>query len=790
MNLLFNTAFSQTTVAQTSQQQGTQPAPIPPDSRKFIPFDTKSVEDEYEQLKRIAESRNSITPAMENNPKKSTNSYFNDYAFISYGGSYLNGDNQEVVKNKFYGLDGTSFPADGLLADYEQSKQPTTENIINWSRSLFANARKKNPNINVNGVKVASNQTMANTGLGSADEAIRAGNEALLAVGDIDKSRTADSASIGNLRYDWKDFSFCKHYGKIPNNRLITLRRFKLPVLDSGAIISKAKMMEAFGRDEEYLTSDSVRALTYFGDDTGNSLNDIISFDVGLNWGELNATTGNPGINQGIDNLGGGNNNLFQAYDFKGQELADMLGVKGGGIIGQDTPFAKIFNTLAMSIRGQKLNQESQDTANAKTKMGQYSGEELKNNRDLALQMANADLYSHGWANRVFGPINVISKTHKRERGLNFANNGINITFKYNLMQVDTINPKLAMIDIVSNLLALTYANAIFYGGDYRFHRQPTEIPLPEDFIDLMQKLASGQGDNMATADFMKSIQGSISDVVKMGEQIFKVGEEEIEKMKKVAPELAKIMSDAMTKVNDVTSNVSTTGDKTGFQNNILQVMGKLKEADTLAQMTTAIDGVYGNKRSPLKSAFSAFAFSAGYNLSNILNNLFSLAPLVTGEPVGEWHLTVGNPMNPIAMIGNLICTGCSISFGETLGADDFPTEIIAKVTLKHGRDRDKGDIESIINQGQGRFYVKVSPTNSDEPWNTGASSKNTENDTAKPLESQLERLKGERNERNEMRNLELENRNKAKNAVADTINPIKSFGIGKIPEKSPFDRG
>jgi hypothetical protein len=46
-----------------------------------------------------------------------------------------------------------------------------------------------------------------------------------------------------------------------------------------------------------------------------------------------------------------------------------------------------------------------------------------------------------------------------------------------------------------------------------------------------------------------------------------------------------------------------------------------------------------------------------------------------------------------------------NISFSEKLGPDDFPTGIKATFTLKHGRDRERGEIESIFNRGDGRLY-------------------------------------------------------------------------------------
>jgi hypothetical protein len=66
----------------------------------------------------------------------------------------------------------------------------------------------------------------------------------------------------------------------------------------------------------------------------------------------------------------------------------------------------------------------------------------------------------------------------------------------------------------------------------------------------------------------------------------------------------------------------------------------------------------------------------------------------------------VGNPLNPIAMIGNLICTNVKINFNDELGPDDFPTEIKASFTLAPGRQRHRGDWESMFNRGNGRLYL------------------------------------------------------------------------------------
>ena len=87
---------------------------------------------------------------------------------------------------------------------------------------------------------------------------------------------------------------------------------------------------------------------------------------------------------------------------------------------------------------------------------------------------------------------------------------------------------------------------------------------------------------------------------------------------------------------------------------------------------------------------------------------------LADGRAVGEWHLMVGNPMDPIAVIGNLCLDTTSIEFGEELGAHDFPTEVKFKVALSHGRPRAKQDIESMFNHGGGDlFFSALQPPSS-----------------------------------------------------------------------------
>jgi hypothetical protein len=99
-----------------------------------------------------------------------------------------------------------------------------------------------------------------------------------------------------------------------------------------------------------------------------------------------------------------------------------------------------------------------------------------------------------------------------------------------------------------------------------------------------------------------------------------------------------------------------------------------------------------------------------GMLLGGMLNKLgrpqkYALASLMSGAPVGCWHLTIGNPRSPIIEVGNLVCTGSEIEHYGPLGLDDFPTGIRVKINLEHGKPRDVMGIEQMYGRGDTRIY-------------------------------------------------------------------------------------
>ena len=77
-----------------------------------------------------------------------------------------------------------------------------------------------------------------------------------------------------------------------------------------------------------------------------------------------------------------------------------------------------------------------------------------------------ADPYQN--ANKTFGPLDVIKKMWMRDKGLEFEQT-FTLKFEYELRSIDGINPKVAMIDLLSNVFVMTANRGEFWGGDIRF---------------------------------------------------------------------------------------------------------------------------------------------------------------------------------------------------------------------------------------------------------------------------------------------------------------------------------
>ena len=395
--------------------------------------------------------------------------------------------------------------------------------------------------------------------------------------------------------YYANDFLYAKYYNKIPLNHLITLRRFPNPTYDS----------------MDYAATDEYRplaqAITYFGEPTKNKLSSIFKINGKINWKKVSA--------QIWDTESVGDRSLEDS-----RKLLDLPRIMSnnravGAVNATTGAVNRNFTSVGTLV----------DVLNGK---GDFAGRQAS-----SVSAARAS-YDFNYTHKVFGPVNVIKDTMTRDIGIG-GELSINLDFNYQLKSYNGINPKLAMLDLINNLLALTYYHAKWWGGANRF------------FPKAMSQFGFlGDQNAFYNGDYGKYFTSIKTMFERAGRSIINTGMKFIQ--------------------NLLSGNWSA-----------------------LAQM--AFQGV--GKILDIRSHQSR-------------PNTIAVHSLVSGAPVGEYHLTIGNPFNPIACVGNLTMQSFTIGFSDNLGFMDFPEEITLSVELKRARPCDSADWQSILQFGQGRSYV------------------------------------------------------------------------------------
>ena len=541
----------------------------------------KTVEKTYTQEeinKFIQSQKTAIDKAKNENINKTLNSIMNPYAMIHLNGGidFYSGENNLIDKSDkprwyepFYTMSITNGPSQevNISRNMNASNNPTTESIINW---------------------------------GTNDE----------------KGRTP---------YLFQDFVFCKWWNKIPNNRLITLRRYTNPVLDNLNTPFDCNKETAENIDD-YKFPPISTLVTYFGDDTGNNLKDIMKFSTGVPWGEVKAevweltSSAPPSTNEVYSGALGG---LGLGFGEQLATIANAIGVMSGGPIGSG--------------------------------LTEHNG-------------LPPDPYKDGpYTNRILGIVNRIDTVKKREPGINFEMQGLKIKFSYVARPIGGINSKAVMLDILGNFLSMGSPTAQFFGGAHRSRIPGRRYPASAD--PALRKLYQGKlfGKDGAINAYVDRVKDFINGVGGIGGFLSTIWDA-------AKGLLGDLLGSLGIPVDDV-------GSLEGFKANT--TAGKA--------MTKNIERAITEK------------MRAGMSVSYVSG----MRALLTGEPVGDWHLTIGNPLNPIAMIGNLICTNLEVEIDEEagFGIDDFPLGWTMTVTLDHGMKRDRDAIESMFNFGNGRIY-------------------------------------------------------------------------------------
>jgi len=455
-------------------------------------------------------------------------------------------------------------------------------------------------------------------------------------------SKNANSC-LGNARYKYADFMYCKDLGKVSNNHLITLRKFAHPVPDhifEGATPQFAESAGPFSWKGE---GDVGRLISWFGTDD-NKLEDICNFSYHASWKELTAqieikdnNADNP--NSGI--IGMISNTMNPAYN-KGVNVSSVGTHSIWGWLG-----AKITPSVFQGI-------------------GQNN--ELLRNYDN---------------NKVYEPKNTVQSNHIYEGKLEFSHE-FTLNFSYQLRGYDNINPRSAFIDLIGNILEVTYRRGKFWGGSRRTIGPAQDTSMYDKTNAFVEKAFDWVG-----GQFSQLMNGGIN-------------------FKQILGQIGSVVGGTINKIMNDAQNVIK-GNEQGKE-----IVDKEKE----------------NMINLFKE--SGFTLAAKGYLKNALGRpqLFAWQSLLSGDDVGLWHVTVGNPKNPILAIGNLILTNATVTQSGPLGVDDFPSELKVSVTLKHARPRDVTEIGRMYTKGTSAIYNIMAGHDISDFWSSEGGKGNKQNES------------------------------------------------------------
>lgn len=233
---------------------------------------------------------------------------------------------------------------------------------------------------------------------------------------------------MGRNIYSYSDFMYCKYLGRMSNNYMVTLRRFPYPVDDYISTLGTGT--DRSNKDYTTRNTDSMGCLVTWMGTPGNELPNILKYTVTMPFKEQTAQMEQAGVD--ADSGGGIANGIAAAFSptYQQQYMASQAGTAFNNVVKQFFP---------NSIR--PLGEPH------------YPASQWNSFRD---------------STKVYGPVDAIKKIYMRgEDGLDFQQS-ITLTFDYELRSYNGINGRQAMLDLLSNVLNVTYSTGTFWGGGYR----------------------------------------------------------------------------------------------------------------------------------------------------------------------------------------------------------------------------------------------------------------------------------------------------------------------------------
>lgn len=236
--------------------------------------------------------------------------------------------------------------------------------------------------------------------------------------------KASQTGHFGTAVYSYADFMYCRYLGKVPNNYLITLRRYPMPIADSMNPIGVGSSRRMVARDDKYPVPIGTM-VTWLGV-SGNDMKNILKYSYKMAFEEKNAQW------EDIEKQGGDSGLL------NGMEALSNPAARKSWQDGHSVPALDNFMNTFFNAGGSPYPAEN-------------TGSEVQKDKT-----------------KIYGPIDRVKKAYARSAaGLDWDHE-FNIVFEYELKAYNGINPRQAMLDLIASILSVTYTTGGFWGGGYR----------------------------------------------------------------------------------------------------------------------------------------------------------------------------------------------------------------------------------------------------------------------------------------------------------------------------------
>jgi hypothetical protein len=396
------------------------------------------------------------------------------------------------------------------------------------------------------------------------------------------------------------------------------------------------------------------QAVTWFGEGTNNDINSFWQNKWSMPWEKK----------------------PIEQKDVEGNEIVNF-GASLKKIFTDNGAGDKTINPLFSSVLDIALSAADMDIdpnlsgyqQGLKTKFEQISTSGGKASVEQKRQDFIKSLYSDNGAyfNQILGPVNVKNKFLMRSRGLTpDFDDEMSLTFEFRTDSYFGLDQRRVALDILANMLELTYSD-----GDWlevlNVYYKKVGLALNKTEQAMVQNSMQGSTFNPdklfnALATITKArVNAALDFTMQAGGQALDAGLNQL---------------GALVGLNTINSSSDT---------------GLLKTAMNIA-VTKA-----------LGETFPAFV---------------QRRSAVGNQPTGNWHITIGNPMNPIMQMGDIVVTGATCTFNDELGPNDFPTEVKFVVGIKRTKPKDSADIRRAFDLGR-TDYVDVRSGGTVDQFNT-----------------------------------------------------------------------